>query len=191
MITNEIKDLIIKRIEEGGFANQWLFLTIIGDSDCSLLLSRREIDLLPEYNVGWTYYSDLFLFNAKELDEIRSFFLEELAKFPRLDEGLVHFQGGVLIDTKSFTLKLRGCLRLYIEKGDDLIFELAKIYDSKFRAKAIWSSYVLISKFKLIDELSSTIQMNNFEIHGVSDLDFNLHENHKEVGMDVEVSFKI
>ena len=74
MITNEIKDLIIKRIDEGGFGNQWLYLTVIGDSDCSLLLSGREIDLLPKYNVGWTYYSDLFLFNAKELDEIRSFF---------------------------------------------------------------------------------------------------------------------
>ena len=108
-----------------------------------------------------------------------------------MDEGLVHFQGGLLIDTKSFTLKLRGCLRLYSEKGDDLVFELAEIYDSKFRAKSIWHSYVMISKFKLIDELSSIIQMNNFEIHGFSDLDFNLHENHEEVGMDAEVSFKI
>jgi hypothetical protein len=186
-----MKELLIKRIAEGGFGNQWLYLTVVGDSDCCLMLSKQKVDLIPEYNVGWSNYSDLFIFTPKEIDEIRSFFLEELAKFPPFDEGLVHFHGGVLIDTKSFKLKLRGSLRFYSEKGDGLVFELAEIYDSNFQTKGVGHSDVLLSKFKLIDELRSVIQMNNCEIHFVWDMEFNFYENHEEVGMDVEVSFEI
>ena len=195
MKTNEIKDLIINRIDEGGSGNQWLYLTVIGDSDCCLLLSRREIDLVPEYNVGWTYYSDLLLFNPRELDGIHNFFLKELAKVFFQDEILVYFHGGVFVATESFTLLLRGSLRFYSEKGDDLVFELATIYQTKLNCNIqkswLYNSDVFISKLKLINELNSVMKIVNCEIHGVSDMDFNMHENLEEVGMDVEISFKI
>ncbi len=189
MKTNEIKHLIIKRIEEGGFGNQWLYLTVIGDSDCCLLFSKKKVDLLPKYNVGWANYSDLFLFTPEEIEEIRCFFLEELAKFPPFDWASVNFQGGVLVDTKSFKLKLRGCLCLSSEKGEDLVFELAEIYDSNFRTKGILHSDVLISKFKLIDELSAIKQMNNCDIHEVLEIYFESYGTIASIY--VEISFRI
>jgi hypothetical protein len=189
MKTNEIKHLIIKRIEEGGFGNQWLHLTVIGDSDCCLMLSKHKVDLIPKYNVGWSNYSDLFIFTPEEIDEIRGFFLEELAKFPYCDWSSVNFRGGVLIDIKSFTLKLRGLLCLYSEKGEDLVFELAEIYDSNSRTKGITHSDVLISKFKLIDELSAIEQMNNCDIHEVLEIHFESHGTIAEI--HVEISFRI
>jgi hypothetical protein len=184
MKKNEIKDLIIKRIDEGGFANQWLYLIVICDSDCSLLLSKRKINREPKYNVGSTIYSDLLLFNYDEMDCIHAFFIEELSKYTCSIEV---FYGGLFVDPLSFTIKLRGSLDFHADKGDGKIFELAEIYDRNFRAKGVRLEDMLISKIKLIDELSSIIATSNCEIHEILEINFEGFD----VSMVLEYSFRI
>jgi len=188
MKTNEIKDLIINRIDDGGFGNQWLYLTVIGDSDCCLMLSKHKVDLIPEYNVGWSYYSDLFLFNNEEMDSIHAFFIEELSKYTFSN---VVFYGGLFVDSTNLTLKLRGCLGFHSDKGDGIIYELAEIYGGNFRTKGIHISDVLMSKIELIEELSAIIPAIDGEIHEVSEIYFEGSGTTEYVSMLLEITFRI
>ena len=174
MKTNEIKNLLIKRIAEGGFGNQWLYLTVIGDSDCCLMLGKQRVNLIPEYNVGSSYYSDLFIFNTKELEDIHFYFLEELAKVFKRDEYSVCFYGWLYVDTQYNTLKLVGELNFWSESSEKTIFELASNYETERlnnqKITNLPCSRLQLLKLQLIDELRLLNQLGKCEIYGFSEV---------------------